>query len=347
MALYTFLSNNSKFREFGKKFWTTVMLQLISMIFCAGALVIETIKNSLMCKNSKFLLGNKIYSLFIIVFLLFYTASWIYMCKIFYTMYGSLYHLRKKRFIKYTRPMAWFYEKFIHKTFYEKNYRDRTTLHFDMFEGIDASKFQKLKNGGTVVLLYEDSVQYSEVITEYIRAAIKDGDTVDYIATYKSPLELCRSFKDDEISNITKHLSIIDCFSTHYSFDDKVVKFHKQEFSSKGFRFFNAESFADVHTGANDSWYRFRKVCKDEENQYRIPHRTIYDTMSSLIRFSSEELYFLFLRHVIASEKSYGMISLFIEPISLENNLKNDLIRMADIVIEYNQTSLKLIKEME
>lgn len=41
------------------------------------------------------------------------------------------------------------------------------------------------------------------------------------------------------------------------------------------------------------------------------------------------------------------MISLFIEPISLENNLKNDLIRMADIVIEYNQTSFKLIKEME
>lgn len=347
MALYTFLSNNSKFREFGKKFWTTVMLQLISIIFCAGALVIETIKNSLMCKNSKFLLGNKIYSLFIIVFLLFYTASWIYMCKIFYTMYGSLYHLRKKRFIKYTRPIAWFYEKFIHKTFYEKNYRDRTTLHFDMFKGIDVSKLQKLQNGGTVVLLYEDSVQYSEVITEYIRAAIKDGDTVDYITTYKSPLELCRSFKDDEISNITKHLSIIDCFSTHYSFDDKVVKFHKQEFSSKGFRFFNAESFADVHTAANDSWYRFRKVCKDEENQYRIPHRTIYDTMSSLIRFSSEELYFLFLRHVIASEKSYGMISLFIEPISLENNLKNDLIRMADIVIEYNQTSFKLIKEME
>ena len=55
----------------------------------------------------------------------------------------------------------------------------------------------------------------------------------------------------------------------------------------------------------------------------------------------------MFLRHVIASEKSYGMISLFIEPISLENNLKNDLIRMADIVIEYNQTSFKLIKEME
>ena len=85
MALYTFLSNNSKFREFGKKFWTTVMLQLISIIFCAGALVIETIKNSLMCKNSKFLLGNKIYSLFIIVFLLFIQLAG-YICVKFFTL---------------------------------------------------------------------------------------------------------------------------------------------------------------------------------------------------------------------------------------------------------------------
>lgn len=346
VALYTFLSNNSKFREFGKKFWATVMLQIISIIFCTGALFVETIKNSLMRKLSIISLSNKIYDLFIITFLLFYTASWIYMCKIFYTMYGSLYHLRKKRFIKYIQPVAWFYEKFIHKASYEKIYRDGIALHFDMFKGIDVSKLKKLKNGGTVVLLYENSAQYSDIITEYIKTSIKDGDTVDYITTYKSPLELCKSFKNDEISNITKHLSIIDCFSTHYSFDDKIVKFQKQEFSSKGFMFFNAESFADVHTAANDSWYRFRKVCKDEENQYRIPHRTIYDTMSSLIKFSSEELYFLFLRHVIASEKSYGMISLFIEPISLENSLKNDLIRMADIVIEYNQASFKLVKEM-
>lgn len=85
MALYTFLSNNSKFREFGKKFWTTVMLQLISIIFCAGALVIETIKNSLMCKNSKFLLGNKIYSLFIIVFYFFIQLAG-YICVKFFTL---------------------------------------------------------------------------------------------------------------------------------------------------------------------------------------------------------------------------------------------------------------------
>ena len=266
------------------------------------------------------------------------------MCKIFYTIYGSLYHLRRKRFLKYTKPIAWFYEKFIHKTFYEKNYRERGTVNFSVFEGIDSSKFHDMQKGGTLLLLYDDSVNYSKTIADYIKESISEGDTVDYITTYKSPLDLCRSFSDDELSQVTKHLSIIDCFSPHYSFDDKIVKFGKQEFAAKGFKFFDAESFADVHTAANNSWYRFRKICKDEENQYRVPHRTIYDTMSSLIRFSSEELYFLFLRHVIASEKSYGMISLFIEPLSLKEELRKDLIRMSDIVMEYGTNGFKIVK---
>lgn len=38
------------------------------------------------------------------------------------------------------------------------------------------------------------------------------------------------------------------------------------------------------------------------------------------------------------------MISLIIEPVSLKGELKNDLIRMADIVIECNETGLVVIK---
>lgn len=346
IALYTFLSNNSKFREFGKKFWGTVMLQLIAIMFCAGALVTDFIISKSEEDSVFYNVSSKASSVLVLLFLFSYMASWIYMCEIFYTIYGSLYHLRKKRFIKYTRPVAWFYEKFIHKTFYEKNYRDRGVVNFDIFSesGVDSLKLKKMKKGGTLLLLYDDNVDYTKILTDYIKETISDGDTVDYTTTYRSPLDICRSFKDEELSTITKHLSIIDCFSPHYSFDDKVVKFSKQEFSQKGFKFFDAESFADVHTAANDSWYRFRKICKAEENQYRIPHRTIYDTLSSLIGFSSEELYFLFIRHVIASEKSYGVISLFIEPDSIKKEIRADLIRMSDVVIKYGTVGYEVIK---
>lgn len=321
------------------------MLQLIAMVSCSIALFFEMVQASFASGKSGIIpILDKLETFFLYLFVVVFIASWLYLCKVFYIIFGSLYHLRKKRFLKYTKFFGWFYEKFLHKSFYEKNYRKRTVLKIDSFPNIAADHFRKVKCGGTILLLYQDSVDYGEMTANYIMETIKDGETVDYVSTYKSPVELCSRFSDDQIQEVVKRLSIIDCFTPHYSFDDKVVKFAIEEYRNKGYKFYKADSFAEIHTAANNSWYRFRKVCKSEENMYRIPHRTIYDTLSSLIRFSSEELYFLFLRHVISSEKSYGMISLIIEPVSLKDELKNDLLRMADIVIECSGTGLSIMK---
>lgn len=321
-----------------------MILQLLAIFCCSISLLCDKILEKL---DSGSLIGQIIqgtYDISIYIFLLFFIGSWIYLCRVFYIIFGSLYHLRKKRFIKYTKPIAWFYEKFVHKSFYEKNFRERGLISFNAFNGIDSQNLQKIKNGGTILVLYHDDACYSNFILNYIKETIQDGETVDFITTYKNPIEICREFPDSDIPKITRRLSIIDCFSSQYAFDDKVVKYAKQDYSQKGFRFYNADSFAEIHTAANNSWYRFRKLCKSEENAYRIPHRTIYDTLSSLINFSSEELYFLFLRHVLSSEKSYGMISTIIEPYSLKCELKSDLIRMADIVLEYKNNSFQIIK---
>lgn len=319
------------------------MLQLLAIVVCSVALFLDLLQSTITQKNVVLIL-NYFESGCLYVFMGFYIISWLYLCKIFYTIFGSLYHLRKKRFLKYTKVFGWFYEKFLHKSFYEKNYRKRNTLKIDTFSGVSNVHLQKVISGGAILFLYEDKMEYSGLISNYVAETIKDGDTIDYITTYKSPIELCKSFPDNQTHDIVKKLSIIDCFTTHYSFDDKVVKYAIEDYAQKGFKFYKADSFAEIHTAANNSWYRFRKVCEAEENLHRIPHRTIYDTLSSLIRFSSEELYFLFLRHIISSEKSYGMISLICEPISLKEELKNDLIRMADIVIEYNKSGLTIVK---
>lgn len=321
------------------------MLQLIAIVSSSIALLVELLKVSFTSSSSCIIpILDRVETFFLYSFAVAFITSWLYLCKVFYIIFGSLYHLRKKRFLKYTKFFGWFYEKFLHKSFYEKNYRERTVFKINSFPGIVTDHLQKIKRGGTILLLYQDNIEYGKLIAHYIAETIEDGDTIDYVSTYKSPVELCACFSDEEMQVIVKRLSIIDCFTPHYSFDDKVVKFKKEEYTNKGYKFYNADSFAEIHTAANNSWYRFRKVCKSEENMYRIPHRTIYDTLSSLIRFSSEELYFIFLRHVISSEKSYGMISLIIEPISLKDELKSDLIRMSDIVIEYNKSGLEILK---
>lgn len=321
------------------------MLQLIAMVLCSGALLFEMLQINLGSNNTtSYVIICQLKDFCLFGFMTVFIISWLYLCKVFYIIYGSLYHLRKKRFLKYTKFFGWIYEKFFHKSFYEKNYRQRTSIKIDSLTNISEDYLQRVKNGGTILLLYQDELDYETFISNYIVETIKDKETIDYISTYKSPVELCSCFSDEQIQEIVKRLSIVDCFSPHYSFDDKVVKFAKNDYVQKGFKFYSADSFAEIHTAANNSWYRFRKNCKQEENMYRIPHRTIYDTLSSLIRFSSEELYFLFLRHVISSEKSYGMISLIMEPISLKDELKNELIRMADVVIKYDNTGMKAIK---
>lgn len=321
------------------------MLQLIAMVLCSGALLFEMLQINLGSNNTtSYAIICQLKDFCLFGFMTVFIISWLYLCKVFYIIYGSLYHLRKKRFLKYTKFFGWIYEKFFHKSFYEKNYRQRISIKIDSLTNISEDYLQRVKNGGTILLLYQDELDYETFISNYIVETIKDKETIDYISTYKSPVELCSCFSDEQIQEIVKRLSIVDCFSPHYSFDDKVVKFAKNDYVQKGFKFYSADSFAEIHTAANNSWYRFRKNCKQEENMYRIPHRTIYDTLSSLIRFSSEELYFLFLRHVISSEKSYGMISLIMEPISLKDELKNELIRMADVVIKYDNTGMKAIK---
>ena len=320
------------------------MLQLIAMVLCSGALLFEMLQINLGSNNTtSYAIICQLKDFCLFGFMTVFIISWLYLCKVFYIIYGSLYHLRKKRFLKYTKFFGWIYEKFFHKSFYEKNYRQRTSIKIDSLTNISEDYLQRVKNGGTILLHYQDELDYETFISNYIVETIKDKETIDYISTYKSPVELCSCFSDEQIQEIVKRLSIVDCFSPHYSFDDKVVKFAKNDYVQKGFKFYSADSFAEIHTAANNSWYRFRKNCKQEENMYRIPHRTIYDTLSSLIRFSSEELYFLFLRHVISSEKSYGMISLIMEPISLKDELKNELIRMADVVIKYDNTGMKAI----
>lgn len=225
------------------------------------------------------------------------------------------------------------------------HYRSREQDKVLLFQNVNMDLFEKVRKGGCVLVFYDDLYDPIEDIADLVRNTVACGETIDYISTYRTPIIFCDKFRESELENITKKLSIIDCFTPHYGFDDKVVKFKKQEYSQKGFVFFDANSFADVHTAANNSWYRFRKMCRHQENEYRVPHRTIYDTLSSLIRFSSEEQYFVFLRHVIASEKEYGMVSIILEPMTLSKEIKGDLVRMADIALEFSQNEKKTIKE--
>ena len=193
-------------------------------------------------------------------------------------------------------------------------------------------------------MLYDNTFDYHVDLCGFILETIDNNETVDYIVTDANPTDICRHFSDEEIIKISNGISFIDCFSAHYGFDDKVLKHKKKQLSEKGITIYEARTFSEIHSASNDSWYRFRKkLRKKEENTFRIPHRTVYDTLSSLIDYSSQEVYLTYLRHVIASERSYGMISIILEPNTLDKNLKDKLSRITDIVLDFQSRSNKRI----
>ena len=342
ITFYAFLSNNPKYREFSGKFGISAILQLISIINCSFLVLISQLNISF---SSHHIICNILQissNIITYIVILFFIIGWLYLGRVFYVIYGSIYHMRRKRFIKYSKLFTGIYEKFFHEKFYETTWRKRTSLNINTLPTNSHEKTLKnIKDGVSILLLYNSSFDIQSTLTNYIIESIDAEETVDLVTTFRSPLDIIHKiselYGDNKIPEISKKISIIDCFSPYYAFDDKVLKLDKKNYTKKGLKFYEADSFASIHTAANSSWYRFRNELKKiEGNTYRIPHRTIYDTLSSLIRFSSEEQYFLFLRHVINSEKSYGMISLIIEPSTLNPNIKEELMCMVDIVIESN-----------
>ena len=255
--------------------------------------------------------------------------------------------MRNKRFIKYMPPFSWIYDLFIHKKSYEVKRRERELATNSPFDNEWIKEINK--DGGAILLLYdEENCNYLETVTDYILSTLQNDETVDYISVLKHPLEVPNKLSvlvgDKSITDLAKRLSIIDCFSKYCAFDDRVLSLKKQEYVDKGFAFFDADSFASIHSAMTSSWYRFRNQQKQQQSQFRIPHRSIFNTLSELTRYSSEEQYLLFLKHVISSEKEYGMITLIVEPSSIKKEIRSELFQLIDIAIMYDASGLSRIK---
>ena len=341
IALYTFLSNNSKFREFGKRFVPFVILQLISTLIAAFLMFVYQTNTYLDSGNAENTLrtSQKVLEFLVIIT---FISGWIYLFSVFYKIFGSLYYMRTKRLWKHIKPLSWFHNTFSHRKPQNTSYEDcclpRTQIKTNLFP---QNSLDKINKGGSILLFYDISVDCDEIIVKYIKEVIANSETVDYISVLQQPLIIANKIKDttatDKLKAITDRLSIIDCFSPHYAFDDKSFEKDKNNLTAYGFMFYDAYSFAELHSAINTSYGRFKEICKKENNLIRKPHRTIVPNLSSLIRFSSEEQYLLYLRHMLSSEKSYEMITLLIEPITMKDDIKNELIISFDVVLQLNK----------
>ena len=115
MALYTFLSNHPKFREFSIDFGRCVFINLAAGVCCAAMLL---------AVNLNLAVSNLILKYTKLAFATIYAIGWVYLTVIFYQIYGSLYHMKTKAFLKHTWMFKWFYNV-CQKKHYEINHEER------------------------------------------------------------------------------------------------------------------------------------------------------------------------------------------------------------------------------
>ena len=112
-----------------------------------------------------------------------------------------------------------------------------------------------------------------------------------------------------------------------------------------------AGGIAGLHTATAKAFNITKKTIRAQTphagtaRSIRKPHRMIYDSVSALADASGIEQVRLFFRHVIPSERSYGMFTLIIESEKSDEVLLNSIRSIVDVVCEVHDGKLKLIRK--
>jgi len=340
VALYTFFGKESRLRESANYLLWVIFIFGLSTLISIGSLLFSILNMqayAISCLSAGIIV---------------YIFGWGGFLFTFWKIYGRMYHMREKRFAKYVFPLRFFYnliEKRYATTMRER--RSFSLLPYD-FDKED----QRIINKGYTFLFISDNSQIARrKAMEVLVNGLEEDETADYVCCERPPYQIWQEFKTfyPQVVRYTKNITLIDAYSPNFWFDDEIQREKLKEIGggtvgSEGIRIIRARTVAAIHTASNTSWYMNKKQLEKSGGGLRKPHRTVYDTASTLAIFSGLEQIKTYFYHCLASEKSYGMITVIVEPASENKELIEFLSRLVDCVIEFKvkngRNFVKMIK---
>lgn len=116
IALYTLLSNNKKFREFSKRLWSVVMLQLNAVLNCTGLLIVDYLSNKSF-SNSSLIVINIVGDVLTYIMFISFLLSWLILCKEFFYLWQSISFTKEKILEIHLNRLLGFMKSFFIKHF--------------------------------------------------------------------------------------------------------------------------------------------------------------------------------------------------------------------------------------
>jgi hypothetical protein len=131
-------------------------------------------------------------------------------------------------------------------------------------------------------------------------------------------------------------LVLIDVFTSAFGFTDDIHQYNERQLANHGMTTVKAKTFAGLHTAVNQAFNIIKKKDKEQKNKnVRRASVMVYSNTSALCDTESVEQFRVFWRHVIPSERSYGMITIIIEDEMAGDGVIKPLKELVDFVLVY------------
>jgi hypothetical protein len=160
-------------------------------------------------------------------------------------------------------------------------------------------------------------------LIELAKGLLSQGWGVQYMTCIRHPIEFVSKLQaalssgglKPRMSELLGQVVVIDGYTPHFGFTDSIHAKRAREVTKIGVEYIKSRpSFAGVHTSTAKAFNKFKKQ-HEARGLSRKPTLVIYEGAYALVALESVEQYYIFLRHVLPSERMWGgMLTFFVEP---------------------------------
>ncbi|MBL9165473.1 MAG: hypothetical protein JNL18_22295 [Planctomycetaceae bacterium] len=259
---------------------------------------------------------------------------------VFMKTYNQLYNLRTNKVIKYFKPIRYLRAAIgPHKRYeYEVETRklDRESCSFA--EHFSDDELIRLISGATILVKGSITDETISLILDWMMERMTKNETANYAVADRHPIDIWKMLKAKNCTEqMTQDLVLIDCYSPSFAFTDDIHEENDKRLTDDGVALVKAKTFAGLHTANN---YAFN-IIKERENKKqknkRRPTVMVYAHISALCDFESVEQFRVFWRHVIPSERSYGMLTFIVEDELGSDAILDPLTQLVDFALEVSK----------
>lgn len=300
VGLYAFFDSHSRLQESAYNIVITIFFFSLSTLLLVISLIITA--------NQALSIGLIIAESGLVIF----AMGWLLLFRTFFLLYGRVSHMRDRRFVKYVFPFSIINN--LRSKKYALTVKSRNSFALGPFNLLD-EEVKTIAQGYSFLFIGPRHVTFQLMAIDILVDGLKNGETANYVCCDRPPYQVWEWFKRGEPVpvNLIRHVILVDAFSPHLGYDDEILKDANEEIEREGVTIISGKGMAGVHSACNTAWYKTKDILNKEGLKYRIPNRMVYDNVSSLSGISSADLVRSFYQHCVASERKYGMITIFVE----------------------------------